>query len=201
MKRVDRPGLAVLVGVLAVLLAACGGASGGAPVDEPPSPTATPEPAPAGGGAACLQGVWTMSNADLNEMLAGLVPAPNLSAPQGTPVLTLDGDRYSYIAEGLVVRVTLAPDWYMEAEGGFTFTGAFSADGEMMEFVPETGETELAIWRAYKDGQLVEMPGTAPELSLGVSGAAPYRCMGDRLEIDSAGGGAGPVIMFFSRTG
>lgn len=195
MKRVSRPGKALLVVVLAALLAACGGAGG-----EPPPPTETPEPAPAGGEAACLQGVWTMSNEDLNLMLTGLAPAPNLSAPEGTPVLTLEGDRYSYAAERLVVRVTMAPDWYIEAEGSFAFAGAFSADGELMQFLPETAETDLAIWRAYKDGQLLEMPGTGPELSLGVTGAATYRCSGDRLEIDSQGG-AGPVIMVFARTG
>jgi hypothetical protein len=172
------------------LVSACsigGAAAGSTPSAESPSPapTSTPTTATAAGWDSCLLGNWTMPTADLQAMIAALIPIPNLSVPSGELNISFDGASYDYSSGGFVLRVDLGPGKYMEANATFRNTGTYATDGGMILFESAGSESEISAWTGYDNGESMTVPGAGPEVSFAFSGANPYRCSADRLEIDT----------------
>jgi len=190
----------------AALLAAC---SEPTPSPEPTAPpTAVPTPLPEEPAAElptsqdpCLVGVWRMPTGDLDLLVATLVPVPGMRVTDGELIMEFDGESFSYRADVFVLRVDLGADTYLEGDGRFGTSGTYTTgDGQL--FLNSIGsEQDILTWTAYKDGEVVSMPGTGPTFSLPTPGEAPYRCFPDRLEIDTRGAMPETVTMFFGRSG
>jgi len=189
----------------AALLAAC---SEPTPTPEPPTlPTSIPTPEPVdpdGSGAAdhdpCLEGTWRMGAGDLDLMMASLVPVPGLHVTAGELIMEFDGEAFGYRADILVLRVDLGSDTYLEADGRFGVSGTYSTGDGLLYLNSVGADQEILTWTAYKDGEVVTLPGTGPAFSLPVPGESPYRCFTDRLEIDTRGATPTTVTMFFYRS-
>lgn len=157
---------------------------------------ATAEPLPGSGSDPCLQGNWVMSNEDVNSTMAALAPVPGLSFPGGTLVMAFTGGDFSYASSDLVARMDI-PDGYMEAEAAFLFTASFSTADGIINFANTVYDVEALVWRAVIDGDTEEAPGPGA-LLFPIPGNGPYGCSADALTFEVSGG-AGPVVLFFTR--
>jgi len=187
----------------AALLAACTAPTPATP--EPPTAIPTPEPdEPAAeipaGSDPCLVGSWRMDTGDLDLLVSSLAPVPGMRVADGQLFMEFDGEAFSYHADIFVLRIDLGPDAYLEADGRFGTSGTYTTgDGQL--FLNSIGsDQQVLAWTAYKDGQVATMPGTGPSYSLPVPGEAPYRCLPDRLEIDTRGASPETITMFFYRS-
>lgn len=148
---------------------------------------------------ACLEGNWMMDTADLDLLVSVLVELQNMRVPEGSLTLRFDPDGSITYNGELTIQIDFAENWYMQGVGGFSNTGTYATDGNLILFDIQTAEVEVFVWRAYKDGQSVEQPGGGPEFSLTLPGAAPYRCTTETLEIVTVNTVGDTITMFFSR--
>ncbi len=190
--------------LIAALLASCS-----APTTETPelaTPIPTPDPVDPDGSAGadhdpCLEGTWRMGTADVDLLVATLVPLSGLHVTDGELIMEFDGESFSYRADVLVLRVDLGTDTYLEADGRFGMSGTYTT-GDGLVYLNSLGaDQQILTWTAYKDGEVVTLPGDGPSFSLPVPGPAPYRCSPDTLEVDTRGALPVTVTMFFSRSG
>ncbi|MBM3151970.1 MAG: hypothetical protein FJZ96_07185 [Chloroflexi bacterium] len=147
--------------------------------------------------AACLQGVWEMSNADLNAMLSILIPVPGMRIPVGTFYMTFSGTQFAYQSDGYTLRIDLA-DGYMEADALFLTSGTFSAQAGNLTFSDLIYDQEISTWRAVINGVTADVPGTTT-ISIPPPGSGPYVCSGSTLTIESMNSAGAPFDMVFSR--
>lgn len=145
----------------------------------------------------CLQGNWEMSNADVNALMAALVPISSLTIPSGTLVMSFVGEDFSYASRDLILRANM-PDGYMEAEAAFLFTAKFASQGGNLIFSETIYEAEALIWRAVIDGEVEEMPGLQTVL-FPMPGGGPYECSDDMLTVEAVGGTGDTVYLIFFR--
>jgi len=194
------PLLAVsLLGIL--ILAAC--SAGGTPI--PPSPlspvlpSSTSEPQLPSGSDRCLQGEWVMPTADLDLMIATILPMPGVRVPGGELRMAFDGSSYRYLSYGFILHMDLGTDTYMESTASFENSGSFSTGDGRIYFSSIASESEVGSWTGYKDGETYTVPGTAPQMSFYLGGENPYRCTADRLEIDTHHPVIETLTLFFFR--
>jgi len=146
---------------------------------------------------SCLEGGWTMYTAELDLLVATLVPMPNIRVPDGLLNMFFDPDGgFTYIGN-LTIQIEFSENSYMQGEGGFRDLGTYATEGDTILFNIESEETEVFEWRAYKDGQSVVQPGGGPEFNLTPPGVAPYRCTAESLEIDTVNPAGDTITMFY----
>ena len=151
------------------------------------------------GSDPCLQGTWTMSNSDVEALLASLAPIPGMTIPSGSLVMAFTGDDFSYAAQDLVMRIGI-PGGYMEAEAGFLFYGSFATSDGMIAFSETIYDAEILVWRASIDGNITEAPGPQV-IAFPMPGGGPYECTTDMLTIDAVGGSGETNYLIFYREG
>jgi hypothetical protein len=141
-----------------------------------------------------------MFTSDLDLLVSTLVPVPGIRVPEGVLNMFFDADGGFTYTGNLIIHMDMNPaeGSYLEGEGGFRTTGSYTTEGDRILFDYTESQSEVFVWRGYKDGQSASVPGTGPTFSLNPPGAAPYRCTGSTLEIDTVGP-AGTVTMFFRR--
>lgn len=148
----------------------------------------------------CLVGSWTMLTADLDLLVSTVVPVPGIRVPEGLLHIFFDADGgFTYMGT-LIIHIDMdaTGSSYLEGDGAFRTTGRYAIDGDTIRFDYTDSETEVFVWRAYKDGRSAEAPGGGPTFDVNLPAVAPYRCTASSLEIDTVGP-AGTVTMFFER--
>lgn len=199
--------------VIALLATACnlpilaGSDEGGdSPVttgtDSPPveaaTAAATIDPA-AAGHDPCLQGQWVMNLESLQILMATLLPLPNFHVQEGSMAMSFSGENYTYASENFVLRMDTKPGEYFEGAATFTAVGTFTtANGEII-FKNTTNTQNITSWGSFINGEYIEVPGGAPQISFGFPGSGPYTCNGDSLTVGTAGTANTPVPMVFTR--
>lgn len=167
-----------------LLLSAC--SMGSSP--SPPSPTQPPPTAEVTillDSDLCLQGNWVMPTADLDLMIATLLPIPGVRVPGGELLMLFDGSSYRYLSYGFILHMDLGTNTYMESTASFENSGSFSTRDGLIVFRSIVSESEVTSWTGYKNGESYTVPGTGPEVALSIGGENPYRCTADYLEIDT----------------
>jgi hypothetical protein len=149
-----------------------------------------------------------MYTAELDLLLATLVPAPNLRVVGGSLFMSFGDGVYDYSGEfTMQMEFDISQGQYMQAEALFSTGGAYATENRSVRDSPiftflvldlSGSETNVLVWRFYKDGVVQAVPGTGPSFNLLPPAEAPYRCTETRLEIDTQGY-TGPVTMFFQR--
>jgi hypothetical protein len=174
------------------------------PVDIGDAPTLDPDAER----DPCLEGVWTMPTADLDLFVASLVPVPNIRVAGGSLTLTFADGVYDY--SGLMtlqVELDMTENQYLQADGIFSSGGAYATEkrsdrgGPVFDFLIldlTASQSEVMVWRAYKNGEVQTAPGTGPNFVIMPPGAANYHCSDSTLEIETQGA-AGTIVMFFQR--
>lgn len=160
-------------------------------------PQDIPAPPPEQDSAACLQGEWEMSNAELNLMLATLVPVPGMGIPVGTFRITFIEDDFLYYSDGFVLRLDM-PEGYLEAEATFETGGTFTAEDGRLNLADIVSSKEVSTWRAVKGDLVVEVPGDI-DVSVPLPGNGPYTCDANTLTITSPSPTGDPFPMVFQR--
>lgn len=167
-----------------------------------PLATETSVPTPeldSSGSDPCLQGQWVMSLESLQVLVATLLPMANFSVPQGTLTMSFTGESYTYASDEFVLRMDVKPGEYFEGVATFTAVGTFStADGQIL-FANSTYTQNITSWRAFINGEYIEVPGGAPQISFGFPGNGPYTCSGDTLTVGTRDTANTPVPMIFTR--
>ena len=153
----------------------------------------------------CLEGDWVMRTADLDLLVATIVPVPNLRIVAGSLFLSFAGGEYRYGSDGLVKHVDLGLGRYLEGAAIFLMTGTYTAEegspvtgGGALSFLGGGAEKGVTKWLAYKDGRSEEYPGEGPQVSLPLTGRFRYSCSDQELIMFMAGM-TGEVPMFFKR--
>jgi hypothetical protein len=181
-----------------IILSAC--AMGSTP--SLPSPSELPPTAEStmpAAGDTCLLGTWVMPTADLDLMIATLLPIPGVRVPAGELLMIFDGSSYRYLSYGFILHMDLGTDTYMESTASFENSGSFSAGDGRIVFSAITSESEISTWTGYKNGETYTVPGAAPEVGFYLGGQNPYRCTADRLEIDTYHPTLDTLTLFFIR--
>jgi len=153
----------------------------------------------------CLEGDWVMRTADLDLLVATLVPVPNLRIVAGSLFLSFAGGEYRYGSDGFVEHVDLGPGRYLEGTAVFLMTGTYAAQvgspvtgGSALSFLGGGADKAVTKWLAYKDGRSEEYPGEGPQVSLPLTGRFRYSCSDQELILYFTGP-TGEVPMFFKR--
>ncbi len=155
---------------------------------------------------SCLDGNWIMPTADLNLLVASLVPIPNIRVLGGSLYMSFVDGVYDYSGE-FTLQIDLdeiSKGQYMQADAIFRSGGPYttervSTSRETQNFLVldlSASEAQVLVWRAYKNGETITMPGTGPNFVILPPGNAPYRCSATLLEIDTQGA-LGAVTMYF----
>ncbi|MBN1439999.1 MAG: hypothetical protein JW929_11375 [Anaerolineales bacterium] len=103
-----------------------------------------------------------MPTADLDSLLAAIVPVPGLHAVSGGLQMAFDGNAYTYYSDEFVLRMDFGPGQYMEATSSFRNTGTYTANDEIIQFDSASVKSGVSEWTAYKDGAMVSAPGAGP---------------------------------------
>jgi len=154
---------------------------------------------------ACLEGDWVMRTADLDLLVATIVPVPNLRIVAGSLFLSFVGGEYRYGSDGFVEHVDLGPGRYLEGTAVFLNTGTYAAEagspvtgGSALSFLGGGAEKGVTKWLAFKDGRSEVYSGEGPQVSIPLTGRFPYSCSDQELILYMAGP-TGEVPMFFKR--
>lgn len=162
--------------------------------------TSVPTPEPdTSGSDPCLQGHWVMSLESLRVLIATLLPMANFSVPQGTLTMTFTGESYTYASEEFVLRMDTKSGEYFEGVANFTAVGTFSTTDGKILFENSTYTQNITSWRAFINGEYIEVPGGAPQISFGFPGNGPYTCSSDTLTVGTRDTANTPVPMIFTR--
>jgi len=174
------------------------------PVDVGDAPTLEPDAER----DPCLDGTWTMHTAELDLFVASMVPIPNMRVVGGSLSMSFADGMYEY--SGLMtlqIELDMSEGQYLQGDGIFSSGGAYATEARTERDFPvfdflildlTVSESEVMVWRAYKNGEEETAAGIGPNFTIVPPGEAPYRCTESRLEIDSQGA-SGPVTMFFER--
>jgi hypothetical protein len=147
----------------------------------------------------CLQGQWVMSLESLQTLMATLLPLPTFHVQEGTMSMSFSGEDYTYSSENFVLRMDTKPGEYYEGAASFSAVGTFStANGEII-FDNNTNTQTISSWRAFINGEYIEVPGGAPQITFGFPGSGQYTCNGDSLTVGTMGTSNTPVPMLFTR--
>jgi len=181
-----------------LLLSACSvGSASSPPAPSLPPPTA--ESAAFLDSDQCLQGTWVMPTADLDLMIATILPIPGVRVPGGELLMIFDGSSYSYLSYGFILHMDLGTDKYMESTASFENSGSFSTGDGVIVFSSIVSESEVTTWTGYKDGESYTVPGTGPQVAFYLGGENPYRCTDEGLEIDTYHPTIETMTLFFIR--
>ncbi len=147
----------------------------------------------------CLVGHWTVTTGDLDIFVATIVPVPGLRVTDGSVYadFTWDGN-YVYASDGLVLRIDLGPDKYLQGSAAFRTSGIYATEPGSLVLHDSGSVKQVTEWKAVKDGVAVVAPGAGPEMSLIPNGPLPYDCGTEELVLDWAGA-YGTVPMIFKR--
>ena len=124
----------------------------------------------------CLRGQWKMSNAASNALLQQLVGNPNMRVRRG--VLTAAfarNDTMRYGSTDFVVQLR-AGDLVMEGTATFIFQAPWSTSRGKLLLGRGRSELVISKFTAYKDGQVITVPGGEPIIRRTPRGATPYTC-------------------------
>jgi len=153
----------------------------------------------------CLEGDWVMRTADLDLLVATIVPVPGLRIVAGSLFLTFAGGEYRYGSDSFVEHMDLGPGKYLEGTAMFLTTGTYTAEvgspvtgGSALSFLGGGAEKAVTKWLAYKDGRSEVYAGEGPQVSLPLTGRFRYSCSDQELIMYMAGM-TGEVPMFFKR--
>jgi hypothetical protein len=149
----------------------------------------------------CLVGNWTVSTADLDMFLVGLVQMIALHVTDGTVYVdfTWDGN-YVYASDGFVLRIDLGAEQYLLGTAAFRTSGIYTTESGSLVLHDSGSVKQVTEWKAVKNGVGVVAPGAGPEISLVPNGPVPYECGPEELVLDWAGPhGVSPMI--FTRPG
>ena len=140
-----------------------------------------------------------MNLESLQVLMATLLPLPTFHVQEGSMAMSFSGENYTYGSENFVLRMDTKPGEYFEGAATFTAVGTFStANGEII-FNNSTYTQNIASWRAFVNGEYIEVPGGAPQISFGFPGSGLYTCNGDTLTVSTQGTADTPVPMVFTR--
>jgi hypothetical protein len=182
-----------------LILSACGLTSTPSPPPSPSQPPPTVESTIPLDSDLCLQGDWVMPTADLDLMIAVILPIPGVRVPGGELLMMFDGPSYRYLSYGFIIHMDLGTDTYMESTASFENTGSFSTRDGLIVFSSIVSESEISSWTGYKNGETYTVPGTSPEVAFSIGGENPYRCSADRLEIETYHPTLETMTLFFTR--
>jgi hypothetical protein len=182
-----------------LILSACGMISTPSPPPSPSQPPPTAESTIPLDSDLCLQGDWVMPTADLDLMIAVILPIPGVRVPGGELLMMFDGSTYRYLSYGFIIHMDLGTDRYLESTASFENTGSFSTRDGRIVFSSIVSESEVSSWTGSKNGETYTVPGSGPEVAFSMGGESPYRCSADRLEIDTYHPTIETMTLFFTR--
>ena len=140
-----------------------------------------------------------MPTADLDLMIAVILPVPGVRVPGGELLMMFDGSNYRYLSYGFIIHMDLGTDTYLESTASFENTGSFSTRDGLIVFSSIVSESEVSSWTGSKNGETYTVPGAGPEVAFSMGGENPYRCSADRLEIDTYHPTIETMTLFFTR--
>jgi hypothetical protein len=156
----------------------------------------------------CLNGYWSMDTADLDLLMASLVPIPNIRVVAGSLNFSFVEGIYDYSGYfTLQMDLDLTKGQYMQTDATIGSGGAYATEirsdggGPVLTFLMldlTVAESNELVWRVYKGGEVQSVPGSGPSFSILPPGNAPYICTDTQLQISTQGAG-GPISMFFRR--
>lgn len=156
----------------------------------------------------CLDGDWIMPTAELDLLVASLVPIPNIRVMGGSLSMSFVDGVYAYSGEfTLQIELDMTQGQYMQTDAVFSSGGPYATelqsdrDSPVLTFLVldlTVSESNELVWRVYKEGEVQTQPGTGPSFIILPPGNAPYFCTDTQLEI-STEGYTGPITMFFQR--